>query len=91
MEARGTEVCCRNPYHLSDENGYPMLLLHILKVGNAFSHASREMSEYFTAEFFERYHGIVILLIFIHEDLFVATFSNDQTGISPTEVIHAPE
>ena len=90
-EVHEIEVCYRNQYHLNGENGYPMPLPHTLKVGNAFSRASREVSEYLTAEFFKRYHGIVELLIFIHEDLLVATLSNDQTGISPTEVVHAPE
>lgn len=90
-EVHEIEICYCNQYHLNGGNEYPMPLPHILKVRNAFSHTSREMSEYLTAEFFKRYHGIVILLIFIHEDLLVATLFNDQMGISPTEVIHAPE
>ena len=90
-EVHEIKICYCNQYHLNGRNEYPMPLPHILKVGNASSHTSREMSEYLTTEIFKRYHGIVILLIFIHEDLLVATLSNDQMGISPTEVIHAPE
>ena len=44
-----------------------------------------------TAEFLERNHGIVILLVVVHDDLLVVAFTNDQTSVTPTEVIHAPE
>jgi hypothetical protein len=35
--------------------------------------------------------SLTVLLVFIHEDLLAATFANDQTGVSQTELVHAPE
>jgi len=44
-----------------------------------------------TAKFLEWNHRVIVLLIFIHENLLVITFADDQTCVSPTEIIHAPE
>ena len=44
-----------------------------------------------TAKLLERNHALVELLILSQNDLLVVTFSDDETCVTPTEVIHAPE
>jgi hypothetical protein len=44
-----------------------------------------------TAKFLERNHGLVELFIFINHHLLAGSFANDQTRITPSKVIHAPE
>jgi hypothetical protein len=44
-----------------------------------------------TTEFLERYHGFIILVVLVYNDLFVAALTNNKTGITPTEIVHAPE
>lgn len=44
-----------------------------------------------TAEFLERNHRLIELLIFINHHLLAGPFANDETGITPSKVIHAPE
>jgi hypothetical protein len=44
-----------------------------------------------TAEFLERNHRLVELFIFINHHLLAGSFANDQTRITPSKVIHAPE
>lgn len=44
-----------------------------------------------TAEFLERNHGLIELLIFVNHYLLAGPFANDETGITPSKVIHAPE
>ncbi len=44
-----------------------------------------------TAEFLEGNHGLIELFIFIDHHLLARPFANDQTRITPSKVIHAPE
>ena len=44
-----------------------------------------------TAELLERNHGVVELLVIVHDDLLIIAFANNKTGVTPTEVVHAPE
>jgi hypothetical protein len=44
-----------------------------------------------TAEFLERNHRLIELIIFVHHHLLARPFANDQTRITPTKVVHAPE
>lgn len=44
-----------------------------------------------TAEFLEWDHRLVILVVVVHDNLLVATLANDQTRVTPTEVVHTPE
>ena len=45
----------------------------------------------FTAEFLEGDHRFVPLFIIIHYNLLVATLTDDETCVTPAEVVHAPE
>ena len=44
-----------------------------------------------TAELLQRDHGLVVLLLIVHDDLLVAAFTDDQASVTPAEVIHTPE
>ena len=44
-----------------------------------------------TTEFLERNHRLVILLLIVHDDLLVITFTDNKTSVTPAEIIHAPE
>ena len=44
-----------------------------------------------TAELLERDHRFVELFILSHHDLLVVTFADNQTRVTPAEVIHTPE
>ena len=44
-----------------------------------------------TAKFLKRNHGLVELFVFINHHLFAGPFANNQTSITPSKVIHAPE
>jgi hypothetical protein len=44
-----------------------------------------------TAEFLERNHRLVILVVVIDDNFLVAAFADNQTRVTPTEVVHAPE
>lgn len=44
-----------------------------------------------TAELFQRDHTVIELLVLSHDDLLVVTFTDDQTRVTPTEVVHTPE
>ena len=48
-------------------------------------------SKILTAELLERYHGLVELLILVGDDLLLLPFSNNNTSVTPTELVHAPE
>jgi hypothetical protein len=45
----------------------------------------------FTAELLERNHRFIKLRVIIHYHLLAIPFTNNQTGITPTEVVHAPK
>ena len=44
-----------------------------------------------TAELLQGYHGVIELLVVIHNDFLVVAFTDDETSVTPTEVVHAPE
>jgi hypothetical protein len=44
-----------------------------------------------TAELLERYHGLVELLILVGDNFLLLPFSNDDTRVTPTKLVHAPE
>jgi len=44
-----------------------------------------------TAEFLEGDHRFVPLLIVIHDNLLVATLTDDEACVTPAEVVHTPE
>ena len=44
-----------------------------------------------TTELLQRDHTLVVLLVVVHDDLLVVAFTNNETRVTPTEVIHAPE
>jgi len=66
-----------------------MFLPRIL-VGMMLEWLSGELNQC-TAEFLERDHRFVPLLLIIHDNLFIATFTNDEACVTPTEVVHTPE
>ena len=43
-----------------------------------------------TTELFERNHGFVEFLL-VRDDLLVLALTNNDTGVTPTELVHAPE
>lgn len=36
-------------------------------------------------------HGIIKLLVFVRDNLFILAFTDDDTRITPAELVHAPE
>ena len=44
-----------------------------------------------TAEFLEGDHRFVPLLVIVHDDLLVATLTDDKACVTPGEVVHTPE
>ena len=44
-----------------------------------------------TAELLQWNHGVVELLVVVHDDLLVVAFTDNETRVTPTEVVHAPE
>ena len=56
-----------------------------------FSLCYGSLRETLTAEFLERNHRVIVLLIFIHKDLLAVTLTDDQTSVSPSELVHTPE
>ena len=44
-----------------------------------------------TAELLERNHRFIELLIIVHDDFLVASLADDETSVTPTEVVHIPE
>lgn len=44
-----------------------------------------------TAEFLEGNHRFVPLFIIIHDDLLIAALTDDETCVTPAEVVHTPE
>ena len=44
-----------------------------------------------TAELLQWDHGFVKPLVIIHHNLLIAALAYHQTGVTPTEFVHAPE
>jgi len=48
-------------------------------------------SKQLTTEFFQWNHRFIELPILIHDDLLVTAIADDNAGISPGEIVHAPK
>ncbi|KIL57146.1 hypothetical protein M378DRAFT_172100, partial [Amanita muscaria Koide BX008] len=53
--------------------------------------SSSSSVDFENVEAFEGYHGVVELLVFFNEDFLLPSFTNQETGVAPTELVHEPE
>lgn len=77
-------------YHQTREKPCPKFLPHIL-VGAGLEWFTGREANRRTAKFLERDHRFVPLLIIIHDDLLIATLTDNEARVTPTEVVHTPE
>lgn len=87
---RGIELYFRSRCHPNDESQSPRLRPRILQSTTSACIAVCKSGD-LTAEFLQRNHRVVELLVVVHDDLLVVTFADNQTSVTPAEVIHAPE
>lgn len=76
--------------HQSDACQFPKLRLHILQYTVRIDLRNRKAFPR-TTELLQRNHALIKLLVFSHNNFLVVTLSDNDTSITPTEVVHAPK